>query len=173
MEAFIPQVAKINQMRGMTGAATELMPSFGPILNNNLRVMFFSFFFSLILGAGAVFIIVWNASILGVAIGKDATSILDIPALSSLYVMHGVPEIAGYVAAALAGGLISVAIIRRHGTDVLNKVLIDALYIIIFAVFSIVLAAFIEASTGTIFMLSTVIWWGAFIYMILRFFLKL
>jgi uncharacterized membrane protein SpoIIM required for sporulation len=171
-DTFIVQVAKINQMRGLGGAATSIHPNFSAILANNLNVMFFSFMFSFILGAGAVFIIVWNASILGVAIGKDAASIIDIPAISSLYVLHGVPEIAGYIAAALAGGLISAAIIRRHGSKVLSKVLYDALMIIMFAVFSVVCGAFIEASTGLYFWASLVIWWGVFAYMLIRFFVK-
>jgi uncharacterized membrane protein SpoIIM required for sporulation len=169
---FVVQVAKINYMRGLGGAVTGIDPSFSTILANNLNVLFFSFMFSFILGAGAVFIIVWNASILGVAIGKDAASILHIPAISSLYVLHGVPEIAGYIAAALAGGLISAAVIRRHGSKVITKVLYDALLILMFAVFSIVCGAFIEASAGMFFWASLTIWWGVFIYMLLRFFLK-
>jgi len=169
---FIVQVSKINQMRGMTGAVTGIDPSFISILSNNLNVMFFSFMFSFILGAGAVFIIVWNASILGVAIGKDAASILHIPAISSLYVLHGVPEIAGYIAAALAGGLISAAVIRRHGSRVLSKVIYDAMLIVIFAVFSVVCGAFIEASGGMFFWTALCLWWGVFVYMLIRFFIK-
>lgn len=171
-DTFIVQVAKINQMRGLGGAVTSIHPNFSAILANNLNVMFFSFMFSFILGAGAVFIIVWNASILGIAIGKDAASLIDIPAISSLYVLHGVPEIAGYIAAALAGGLISAAVIRRHGSQVMSKVLFDALLIIMFAVFSVVCGAFIEASSGLFFWASLVLWWGAFAYMIIRFFIK-
>jgi len=87
-------------------------------------------------------------------------------------ILHGVPEIAGYVAAALAGGLISAAIIRRHGSKVLTRVLYDAILIIIFAVFSIVCGAFIEASTGIFFWGALVLWWGVFVYMLFRFFLK-
>ena len=170
-DAFIPQVAKINEMRGLTGAVTGLHPNFLPILFNNITVMIFSFGFSLVLGAGAVFIIVWNASVLGVAIGKDATGLFDIPLLSSLYVLHGVPEIAGYVAAALAGGLLSAAIIRGHWKRMVN-VAYDAMLIILFALFSIVMGALIEASTGLIFWASLIIWWGVFTYMIMRFFIK-
>jgi uncharacterized membrane protein SpoIIM required for sporulation len=171
-DAFVVQVSKINQMRGMAGAATELSPYFYPILTNNLNVMIFSFIFSFIFGAGAAFIIVWNASILGVAIAKDAKSVFDIPSLSFLYVMHGVPEIAAYVSAALAGGLISAAIIRRHGSDILGRVVIDAFFILMFSVFSVVCGALIEASTGAIFWGATILWWGAFVYMLLRFFFK-
>lgn len=171
--AFTVQVAKINQMRGLAGAATELSPVFTRILFNNLYVMLFSFAFSFIFGAGAVFIIVWNASILGVAIGKDAGSLLHIPAISSMFVLHGVPEIAGYVAAGLAGGIISAAIIRKHGSDVIGRVLIDAMLILMFAVFSVFCGAVIEASVGMTFWAAMVVWWGAFIYMILKFLLKL
>ena len=178
-DAFVVQVAKINQIHGLTGAASGtsgMATSVSTIYNifsNNMQVMFFSFLFAFIFGAGAVFIIVWNASILGVYIGNLSSSIAHIPGISMLFIAHGVPEIGGYIAAALAGGLISVAIIRRHGTKVLNTVIYDAILILVFAVFSIGCGAVIEAGSGLIFVGGLVAWWGAFIYMLLRFFLKL
>ena len=185
---FVVQVSKICQINpgfpgcsGITGAATEIaggasgqMGSTFAIFYNNMQVMFFSFLFAFIFGAGAVFIIVWNASILGVYIGEISSHILDIPGLSLAFIAHGVPEIAGYIAAALAGGIISVAIIRRHGSDVMSKVVFDAILVLIFAMFSILCGALIEAGGGTIyFWACLVIWWGTFLYMLLRFFLKL
>jgi len=170
---FMVQVSKISQIRGLAGSATELHPQFLPIFANNMQVMFFSFLFSFIFGAGAVFIIAWNASILGIAIGQISESLWYIPTVSMGFVLHGVPEIAGYLAAALAGGLLSAAIIRGHGSEVLKKVLRDAVLILLFAFFSIICGAVIEASGGMIFLGSLVLWWGAFIYMIMRFFFKL
>ena len=40
------------------------------IFLNNIRVLFLCIIFAFIYGAGAIFILTWNASIVGVAIGN-------------------------------------------------------------------------------------------------------
>jgi len=152
-DAFLVQTAKINQIHGLTGAATGALSGassasqasiFYSIFMNNMQVMIFAFLFSFIFGAGAVFILVWNASILGVYIGQLTKHFLDIPVVSLSFIPHGVPEIAGYIMAGLAGGLISAAVIRRHGSKVLSVVVTDAIKIMIVAFVLILLAAGIE-----------------------------
>src|SRR4030043_801739 len=51
-----------------TGAVTKQI-RFLSILENNVYVMIFTLMFSLIFGAGAIFILVWNASVIAAAIG--------------------------------------------------------------------------------------------------------
>lgn len=178
-DSFIVQVAKINQIHGLSGAASATGFAASPLADmsavfyNNMQVLFFSFLFGFIFCGGAVFIIVWNASILGVYIGRLAESLLHIPGISALFIAHGVPEIGGYIAAALAGGLISVAIVRRHGQDVISRVILDAILVLMFALFSVFCGAMIEATAGIYFWLFLTVWWGTFIYMLLRFLMKL
>ena len=70
--------------------------------------------FSLLFGAGAIFILVWNASVIAAAIGIFAQgSLSQLPVAILRYMVHGVPEIAAYFIGALGGGIISVAVIRK------------------------------------------------------------
>jgi len=132
------------------------------IILNNFRVLFFVLLFSFIYGAGAIFILTWNASVISVAIGNTAREILSSTAgtvgattvaghfhavsLSSLrYLIHGIPEIGSYFVAGLAGGMISIAVIRHELFDKkFNKVLLDSLNLIMFSIGLILLSAIIE-----------------------------
>ena len=141
VDTFDLQTVKINEIRGI-GAATLTGP-FMDIFMNNLQVMIVAFIFSLIFGAGAVFILVWNASILGVFIGQFSKSAWEIPLVSLGFLPHGIPEIGGYVVAALAGGILSVAILRKR-EDILPSVLIDAAKLLILGIALIALGAAVE-----------------------------
>ncbi len=140
---FQIQTAEINRIHGLTGAAAQFS-NFTRILTNNMQVMFFALIFSFIFGAGAVFIIVWNASILGVYIGQLSKSIWHIPVVSFSFLPHGIPEIGGYVAAGLAGGLLSAAIIRKADIKILKGVAFDSMKIFILGAILIVIGAAIE-----------------------------
>lgn len=147
---FQVQLVKINEIRAaVSGAVTGVMvkgsfTSFMAILLNNLEVMVFAFIFSLLFGAGAVFILVWNASILGTAIGELSKSIFEIPVVTLSFLPHGIPEILGYLCAGLAGGLVSAAILRCRSTDILKVILFDSLKILLLGVFFVLIAAGIE-----------------------------
>ncbi len=141
---------ELCQSYGVSGAVTGNVLSFGKVLGNNLGVMAFAFLFSFLFGAGAVFIIAWNASVLGVLIGHLSKELwYGLPIVGLKFLPHGIPEIAGYICAALAGGLISAAIIRmlrigKINTGILNTVIIDALKILIFGIILLIIGAGIE-----------------------------
>jgi len=151
---FQVQLVKIGQMRGteiITGNLVEgaFISNFSTILLNNAQVMVFAFLFSFMFGAGAIFIIVWNASILGVYIGQYSKmmwniSVWQIP-LSLLFLPHAIPEIAGYICAALAGGLISAAILRKNSSKVFKTILIDSMKIFALGLILILIGAGIES----------------------------
>lgn len=141
---FQVQTLKINQIQGKVVDFASGISSFNSIFSNNLQVMLFAFIFSFIFGAGAIFIIVWNASILGVYVGMLSKSIWGVPIVSLGFLPHGIPEIAGYLCAGLAGSLISVAILRKNKIEVIKGVALDSLKLFILALVLIVLAAFIE-----------------------------
>ncbi len=97
-----------------TGAATKSV-RFLSILENNVYVMIFTLIFSLIFGAGAIFVLAWNASVIAGAIGIFTKySISNIPLGLARYMIHGFPEITAYFITALAGGIFGVGAIR-HG----------------------------------------------------------
>lgn len=138
---FDAQIQKINEIRG-TGAFAKEGVLYS-IFMNNLQVMGMSFVFSIIFGTGAIFIIVWNASVLGVFIGEFSKSLLHIPLVSLGFLPHGIPEIAGYLVAALSGGILSAAILRRRH-DILRYVIYDSAKLLLLGVFLVAIGAVIE-----------------------------
>jgi len=116
------------------------------ILSTNFTVFINCLIFSLIFGAGAIFILAWNASVIATAIGIFANkSSYWIFGGFTRYMIHGIPEIASFFVAALAGGIIGVAVIKHR----MNKknflhVLHDSLDLIVLGLIILILAAFIE-----------------------------
>lgn len=134
-----------NNGTTVTGAATKI-GSFLSIFSNNIGVLIFTIIFSLAFGAGAIFILVWNASVISAAIGVFANgSLIHLPMGFLKYMIHGIPEIAAYFIGALAGGIISVAIMRKD-LDGERKwpILEDALILLIIAIVVLLVSALIE-----------------------------
>jgi len=140
-----------NRVTGNVAGTTGL---FGRILLNNIKVMVFCVLFAFLYGAGAIFILTRNASVIGVAIGNfvrsnvsTALSYFHMTSLGLLrYMIHGIPEIFAYFVAGLAGGIISIAIIRHDfSSKKFEHILLDASDLIIIAVFLLLIAALIES----------------------------
>ncbi|MEK6847212.1 MAG: stage II sporulation protein M [Nanoarchaeota archaeon] len=123
------------------------------IFANNIYVLIFTLVFSLLFGAGVVFILAWNASVIAAAIAIFTRSDLNVLPLALLrYFVHGIPEIASYFVAALAGGIISFAVIKRDiGTEKFWKILQDSLNLIILSVIILFLAALLEVFVTPLF----------------------
>ena len=139
------------------------------IFLNNIKVLIFCILFSFIYGSGAIFILSWNASVIGAAAGNfirthlaqyaGAVGFSKVAAYfyaSSLsvlrYSLHGIPEISAYFVAGLAGGILSVAIINRDfGTKSFERILLDSSDLILIAVFILFLAAMMEVFVTPLF----------------------
>lgn len=116
------------------------------IFANNIYVLIFTLVFSLIFGAGAIFILAWNASVISAAIGIFSKSNLaNLPLGLARYMIHGIPEIGAYFIGALAGGIISIAVIKH---DVHSEkfwiILQDSLNLVILSVVVLFFGALIE-----------------------------
>ena len=116
------------------------------IFANNIYVLIFTLVFSLIFGAGAIFILAWNASVIAAAIGIFSKSNLaNLPLGLARYMIHGIPEIGAYFIGALAGGIISIAVIKH---DVHSEkfwiILQDSLNLVILSVVVLFFGALIE-----------------------------
>ena len=145
-----------SQGRTITGYATA-PEDFSVFLVNNTQVLLMVFILSTIFGAGAVFILVWNASIIAVYVGfvinnfirngisHELAYILGVPVGLGSIALHGIPEIAAYFVAALAGGMLSVGILREKLKGHFEKIFIDAIIFLALAEVLIILAALIEA----------------------------
>ncbi len=116
------------------------------IFANNIYVLIFTLVFSLLFGAGAIFILAWNASVISAAIGIFSESNLaNLPLGVMRYMIHGVPEIGAYFSGALAGGIISIAVIRHDiHSEKFWVILQDSLNLVILAVVLLFIAALVE-----------------------------
>jgi len=116
------------------------------IIGNNFGVMIFTLIFSLIFGAGAIFVLAWNASVISAAIGIFSRyNVSDIPLGLVRYMIHGFPEIAAYFITALAGGMFGVGIIRHGVADKkFLRVVKNVILLIIIALVVLIIAALME-----------------------------
>ncbi len=164
---FSTQLSAIDMVNDrLTGSFFEV-GSFSFILANNLKVLFFAIFFSFFYGAGAIFILTWNASVIGAAAGSFIQNVLHdklaavgavgaasyFTAVSvglSRYLIHGIPEMAAYFIGGIAGGLISVAMVH-YSTPHFKKVMKDALVVLFISIVVLIVAAFIEVAITPIF----------------------
>lgn len=139
------------------------------IFFNNLKVLIFCILFSFLYGAGAIFILTWNASVIGTAIGNFIRSNLSSIASDSgfthvamyfqifsiglfRYTIHGIPEILAYLTAGLAGSIISVAVINHNfQTNKFGKILLDSSSLILISLSFLVVSAILEVYVTPIF----------------------
>jgi len=141
---FNDQVSEINTIRGNV----LFVDNFEKIILNNSGVLVLSFVFSFLFGAGAVFILAWNASVLAAAIGLAAKSIggvKGLPLAILAYFPHGSLEILAYFIGAVAGGLVSTVIMRKKSPKfwfVIN----DSLQLMLAAGILLIIAAVVESS---------------------------
>jgi uncharacterized membrane protein SpoIIM required for sporulation len=167
---FSAQKDTINALNGKaTGYISVDVSIFMKIFMNNVRVLVFCVLFSFLYGAGAIFILTWNASIIGAAMGNiaregasKAAELVGFNALSHhfqiisyalmRYAIHGVPEIASYFVAGLAGGIISIAVIRHDvGTRKFEHVLLDSVDLLLIALLLVFIAGILEVWVTPVF----------------------
>ncbi len=147
---------QLDTLKGFSGAATQ-RGSFELFFINNSQVMILMFVLSTMFGAGAIFILAWNASVVGVYIGSFVQSlagkmgaaayIYGVPVGLGSLALHGIPEILAYFIAGLAGGILSVGIVRESALSKEFKLIFrDSLTLLVVAEFLIIIAALIEAA---------------------------
>lgn len=175
-ENQVAEIGRIQYLRAsLTGAAIATSAAVGPeqvsalissklgtlkfIMANNLRLLFLFVSFSFIFGAGAILLLAWNATVVGVAIGNlirteiVATHIAGtlttyftaLPVSFFAFFAHGIFEVLGYFVGAIAGGILSVAIVKRHYRNPHFRTLVkDVLILTALAGFLIVVGAAVE-----------------------------
>ena len=134
----------LSEVTISAGATKQLR--FLSIIENNIYVMIFTLIFSLIFGAGAIFILAWNASVIASAIGIFTQyRIVEIPIGIARYMIHGFPEIAAYFITALAGGMFGFGAIKHGIRDRrFIKVLENVALLLFLAIIILIVAAIIE-----------------------------
>ena len=154
--------ARVTEQTAISGNATSGAAIFTKIFFNNFKVLLFCILFSFIYGAGAIFILIWNASIVGTAIGSFIRASIETLVTSSCgagagttfcaissgilrYTVHGIPEILAYFVAALAGGIISIAVINQEfNSRKFEHILLDSADLLMLAIAILFIAAILE-----------------------------
>ncbi|MFO8016646.1 MAG: stage II sporulation protein M [Candidatus Woesearchaeota archaeon] len=160
---FSIQIETIRNINSnVVGYSSSMYSSFLKIFTNNVKVLMFCILFAFFYGAGAIFILTWNASVIAVAIGtffrNNISSYAHAAGLHKLggyfhifsisflrYMVHGLPEILAYFVGGLAGGIISVAVIKHDfRSKNFEKILLDAADLILIAFALLVVGGLIE-----------------------------
>ena len=148
--------SQTNTLYAINGRVTSI-DAFNVIVSNNLKVLFVSLLFGFMYGYGALFILAWNASVIGAAAGnyfRAAISdgggffIILYHFLNSLgqYALHGIPEIAAYFIGALAASILGVSISKKVWKDQVKfiNVISDVIILTVLAVILVFISAGIE-----------------------------
>lgn len=161
-QIFSSQVSTINQINSNINGSIINLSTFSAILLNNIKVMFFSLLFAIFFGAGALFILAWNASVISVAAGTYIRNTVSQYAMAVglnkaaiylhlfiagilKYMIHGIFEITAYFIAALAGGILSSAIINNDFKNkAFSKITFDISILILISLVLLVVGALVE-----------------------------
>lgn len=122
---FDAQVNTIRSINNVVSGQFNSMSTFWLVFSHNLQVFVVCLLLSFFFGSGAIYLLTWNASVLGAGMGTKLRSALEAssrlglqPPLHFLaYLIHGVPEVLAYIVGGVIGGTLSYAYIRRelHG----------------------------------------------------------
>jgi len=134
---------------------------FTQIIANNLTIVFVCVLLSLFYGTGSIFILNYNASVLGVMYGSavrplvwGAGSVPIVFANMLAYVPHTLLEVLAYLLAAISGGILSNALIMNSGSGDSKKIgllLRDSIFFLILSVILILAGGFIETVIPPLF----------------------
>jgi len=145
---FSEQLSKFPGGFFSAGYFTMNSNLFFEIFLNNIGLVLFFFLLSLFYGSGSMFLLTWNASILGLMWGnilKVSLSLMD-PLLfvKDVFFIFPflLPEVEAYFLASIAGGIVSVNLENRKKLELAMN---DSLIFLVLSVILILFAAFIEA----------------------------
>ncbi len=159
---FQVQLATIQNINGNISGNAFTGSYFQTIFFNNMRVLSICILFSFLFGVGAMFILTWNASVIAAAMGNFiktnlsllAANVGSIPFTDTFslfsvgimkYMIHGFFEILSYFIAGLAGGIISIAIIRHQlGEEKFEKIIFDVSELLVISILMLVFAGLVE-----------------------------
>lgn len=146
---FSLQGYSVDQIRLLTGKAVDTSATFTNIFNNNIKIILVSLIFALFYGAGAIYIIAWNASVMGFVIGsvaRETFGLIALPVAFAKYFLHGIPEMLAYILASIAGGILYFAFIKGDLTnkDKIKRILLDIASLILIAVLLLLFSAILE-----------------------------
>jgi len=133
---------------GLTGFLVN-QARFWLLFYHNLQVLALMFLFCLLYGIGSVYMLLWNASIIGVVVGKR----IQTEGFTGLFtgiaslLPHGIFEVTAYFIASIAGGVLSMSIAHRHHNKQFFRILVlDVFTLAIISLILLTIGAFIESA---------------------------
>lgn len=146
---FKPQLGAILFSKSISGSMLS-QDVFAIIFSSNMKIILFSFALSFFLSTGALWILGWNASVLGVYLaGFLKDGMFAQFASSSIGIFPHAPiELVGYFLAGIAGGILSAGLIRKNHNFLCPEfrlVLRDSLILLALAAIAIGVGAIIES----------------------------
>lgn len=149
---FSPQLEELRAIRQVSAGAMatgQVIQSDVAIalFSHNAVVLGFMFIFTLIYGIGAIYLLLWNASIIGVFIGARIAAAPHAGVISALSILpHGSLEIGAYFLATMAGGILSAGLMRRtYQSPAFKIVILDVVLLSFVSVAMLALAAVLES----------------------------
>lgn len=161
-DMYSVQTSTIDAINNRISGNVMKFDIFIQVLLNNVKVLSFCVLFAFVYGVGAIFILTWNASVVGAAIGNFIrnnltnfahlvgfdrfAAYLNVISLGFLrYMLHGIPEMAAYFVGGLAGGIISIAVIKHDfRLKKFENIIFDSSELITIALLMLFLAAILE-----------------------------
>ncbi|MFA6330139.1 MAG: stage II sporulation protein M [Candidatus Micrarchaeia archaeon] len=149
----IDEISAISYTVNQTSVATgnAIRPDFLSLLvSHNMQVLALMLLFSLLYGVGSLYLLLWNASVIGVFVAQGIAQNGLMAGLFGSFlglIPHGIFELSAYFVASVAGGIFSVAIMRRHlERPELKSVLSDSFVLVLFSIVLLFIGALVESS---------------------------
>jgi uncharacterized membrane protein SpoIIM required for sporulation len=115
------------------------------LFSHNIRYLLIGFFLSIFYGAGAIFLVVYNASFFAAFIIEIFSRWTSAAYMTAVSLIHLLPESAGYILTAIAGATLSRAIIHEKlAGEQFRNVLRNCFFLLVFAMLFVLIAAFLE-----------------------------
>ncbi len=147
---YASQINELKAISSLAMSAHIFKPAiFELLITHNLQVMFLMFVFCLVYGIGSVYMLLWNASLMGVFIGSKIVENGIVGGLIGIFgiLPHAMFEIGGYFVATIAGGIFSMALVRKHyQRGEFKYILRDIALLALTAIILIIIGALVESS---------------------------
>jgi len=144
--------AAFSQQLEFLGPAGSLFNAglFWKIIENNIQILLICFAFSIFYGAGSIFVLNYNASIVGVIYGMGIKTMIwggsaGVFANPLIFLPHTILEVLAYLLAAMGGGILS----KDPNDPEIQK---DTMIIFLISLLIVFLAGFVEVTFPMLFM---------------------
>lgn len=147
LPASLTETAFLKQLDGAPRHLTQMnFSSFVDIFRHNVAVLFIFLFFSMVYRSGAIFVVVWNASVWGCVLGYIAKTVHSGPIFFVCFMPHMIAEASSYILASMAGLFFSKGISKYSwSSDAFHRVLGAAFFLFCVSILLLLIAAGLES----------------------------